>query len=102
MVDDERPTKEQMAEHAKQLSDDIGKMVQQGGGVARAKASEMKEMARQRLEEARHQVRQTGNQLNEKVQRNPWAAVGIAAAIGFLMGLMMTRKRRRHYYDYDE
>ena len=31
-------------------------------------------------------------EIDEQVRRNPWAAVGIAAGVGLLLGLLLSRK----------
>ena len=52
---------------------------------ARARTEESLRAARARLEGA-------GNQLKEQVREHPIAAVGIAAAIGVVLGVLLARK----------
>jgi ElaB/YqjD/DUF883 family membrane-anchored ribosome-binding protein len=33
-----------------------------------------------------------GSRLNDQVREHPWAAVGIAAAIGLVLGILLGRK----------
>ena len=35
---------------------------------------------------------ETVSEIEEQVRRNPWAAVGIAAGIGLVLGLLLSRK----------
>jgi ElaB/YqjD/DUF883 family membrane-anchored ribosome-binding protein len=63
---------------------------------ARAKAAESLTAARERLAEiqegALEQAREFVSTGEEYVQRNPWQAVGIAAGIGVLIGLLLRRR----------
>jgi ElaB/YqjD/DUF883 family membrane-anchored ribosome-binding protein len=52
---------------------------------ARAKAEES-------LREARERLGGVGRDLDEQVRTHPWAAVGIAAGIGLIAGILLTRK----------
>jgi ElaB/YqjD/DUF883 family membrane-anchored ribosome-binding protein len=51
----------------------------------RARAEESLRMAREHLKDA-------GAELDSQVRANPWAAVGIAAAIGLVAGILLSRK----------
>lgn len=44
------------------------------------------------LRAARETLQGLGGQLDEQVRENPWAAVGIAAAVGLLLGVLLARK----------
>ncbi|HSF21073.1 MAG TPA: hypothetical protein VLA81_03460 [Burkholderiales bacterium] len=44
------------------------------------------------LREAGESAREAASEIDEQVRRNPWAAVGIAAGVGLLIGLLLTRK----------
>jgi len=62
-------------------ADQAGPRVQE----ARARAEETLKNARERLEGA-------GHELDAKVRENPWVAVGVAAGIGLLVGVLLARK----------
>jgi len=71
----------------------------QGGekvGEARAKIRESLEAARARLLEAEQMARRHGEEAvvatEEYVRRNPWQAVGVAAGIGLVMGVLLARR----------
>ena len=51
----------------------------------RARAEQSLQVARKRLESA-------GEDLNLRVQDNPWTAVGVAAGIGLIAGILLARK----------
>ena len=63
---------------------------------ARARATESLQKARQRLaaveKEAIHEVRDAAATADNYVHKNPWQAVGIAAGVGLLMGLLIGRR----------
>jgi ElaB/YqjD/DUF883 family membrane-anchored ribosome-binding protein len=46
----------------------------------------------ERLESAGEGAREAARELDAQVRRNPWAAVGIAAAAGLVLGLLLARK----------
>jgi ElaB/YqjD/DUF883 family membrane-anchored ribosome-binding protein len=62
----------------------------------RARAEESLRNARTRLQAATHDVQaaaQDGmHKMDSQVRANPWAAVGIAAAIGLVVGILLGRK----------
>ena len=62
-------------------ADQAGPRVQE----ARARTEEALRSARERLQS-------TGQQLDAQVRQNPWVAVGVAAGIGLLVGVLLARK----------
>jgi len=46
----------------------------------------------ERLEGAEASARDAAREVDAQVRRNPWAAVGIAAAAGLIAGLLLGRK----------
>ena len=63
---------------------------------ARARAMESLQKARQRLagfeKDAVREVREAAEVTDEYVHKNPWQAVGVAAGIGLLVGLLIGRR----------
>ena len=62
----------------------------------RAKAEESLRVARDRMQAAGKAVRQSAmdaaDTVDEQVHKNPWAAVGIAAGIGLVVGILLARR----------
>jgi ElaB/YqjD/DUF883 family membrane-anchored ribosome-binding protein len=58
----------------------------------RARAQESIDAARARLDEAGASAREAARDIDAQVRANPWAAVGIAAAAGLVLGLLLSRK----------
>ena len=63
---------------------------------ARARAEDSIRMAREALseagEEAMERTREAVASADEYVHENPWTAVGIAAGIGLVVGIILARK----------
>lgn len=64
--------------------------------LARAKIEQSLERARVKLSEVESLVadrtRKMANETDEYVHEHPWTAVGVAAGIGLIIGLLMSRK----------
>ena len=65
-------------------------------GASAGEGGERLEEVRARTEEAlraaRSRLEGAGRELEEQVRRHPLAALGIAAAIGVVLGVLITRK----------
>jgi ElaB/YqjD/DUF883 family membrane-anchored ribosome-binding protein len=65
-------------------------------GEIRARAEESVRIAKERLagieEEAVRHARELAGDADVYVRGNPWQAVGIAAGVGLLLGLLMSRR----------
>lgn len=62
----------------------------------RARAEESLRLARERIKEmtqnAEAQARAAARQVDKRVHENPWTAVGIAAGVGLVLGILLGRK----------
>lgn len=62
----------------------------------RAKAEESLRTARARLQEmgdsAQVQAREAAREVEQQVRDNPWTAVGIAAGVGLVLGILLGRR----------
>jgi ElaB/YqjD/DUF883 family membrane-anchored ribosome-binding protein len=61
-------------------------------GAPGAEIEKLRERAEESLRVARESLKEAGIELEEQVRRHPWAAVGIAAGIGVLLGMLLSRK----------
>lgn len=61
-------------------------------GEAAPKVQEARAKAEETLRNARDRVEGAGRQLDAQVREHPWAAVGVAAGIGLLVGVLLARK----------
>jgi len=81
MIDDLRALITDAEELLRATQGEAGPRVQE----ARARAEESLRSARERLEGA-------GRELDSQVREHPWAAVGVAAGIGLVVGILLGRK----------
>jgi ElaB/YqjD/DUF883 family membrane-anchored ribosome-binding protein len=62
----------------------------------RAKAEESLRTARARLQDmgdnAQMQAREAAREVEQQVRENPWTAVGIAAGVGLVLGILIGRR----------
>lgn len=95
---------------AEQLIDDLTAVIRDAEGLLRAtaaqtgdkveeiraRAEESVRMAKERLagieEETLKHARAVAGEADDYVRGNPWQAVGIAAGIGLVLGLLMSRR----------
>ena len=71
---------------------DAEELLRVTAGEAGPKVQEVRARAEESLRNAREHLQGAGRQLDSRVRENPWAAVGIAAAIGVLAGILLSRK----------
>ena len=86
-------------ESADKMMDDLRAVIADAEALLRATAGEAAphlQEARARAEEslraAREHLQGAGAELDTQVRANPWLAVGIAAAIGLVAGILLARK----------
>ena len=56
------------------------------------KVQEARARAEESLRSAREHLQGAGQELDSQVRAHPWAAVGIAAGIGLVAGILLSRK----------
>lgn len=56
------------------------------------RVQEVRARAEESLRAARERLEGVGSRLNDQVREHPWAAVGIAAGIGLVLGILLGRK----------
>ena len=65
-------------------------------GAARARAEQSIDAAKTRIAQAGYaaaaQTREAAEATDTYVHDNPWTAIGVAAAVGIVIGLLLTRK----------
>ena len=99
----EAVTKDKLIEDLKVVAQDVEELLKatanQTGekiAAARARAQESLRSAQVRLTEAGDemtaQVRAAADAADDYVRDNPWQAVGIAAAVGMILGMLISRR----------
>jgi ElaB/YqjD/DUF883 family membrane-anchored ribosome-binding protein len=84
---------------SKNLMDDLRAVIADAEELLRATADqagprvqEARERAEESLRNARERLQGAGRQLDAQVHEHPWAAVGVAAGIGLIVGILLGRK----------
>ena len=91
-------SREKLVEDFKVLKDDVQELLKATASVVGDKASEARsrvqdslKVAQEKLAIAQESIRAKGKEAvaatDEYVHENPWSAVGIAAGVGFLLGI---------------
>lgn len=71
---------------------DAEELLRASAGEAGPKMQEARARAEESLRAAREHLQGAGTELDARVRANPWTAVGIAAAIGLVAGILLARK----------
>ena len=75
---------------------DAEELLKATAGQAGAKAEEARARAQESLRAARERLEQAGaagmHEIDAQVRANPWAAVGIAAGVGLVLGVLLSRR----------
>ena len=92
LIDDLKTVMSDAEALLKATSAQTGEKIQE----VRARAEESLRVAKQRLtaaeEEALRRAREIADATEEYVRDNPWQSVGIAAGVGLVVGLLLSRR----------
>jgi len=98
-----QPARDRLIKDFKAVMDDAEELLKvtanQAGdniGAVRARAEESLQAARRKLDEVESDLvdraKAAAETADELVHENPWQAVGIAAGVGFLLGMLTSRR----------
>ena len=71
---------------------DAEELLRASAGEAGPRMQEARAKAEESLRAAREHLKGAGAELDSQVRAHPWAAVGIAAAIGLIAGIVLSRR----------
>ena len=71
---------------------DAEELLRATAGEAGPKVQEVRARAEETLRNARDHMQDAGRKLDAQVREHPWAAVGVAAGLGLLLGVLLARK----------
>jgi ElaB/YqjD/DUF883 family membrane-anchored ribosome-binding protein len=77
-------TSEQLMAELRAVAREAEELLQATADQTGARVEELRERAKDALEAARG--------IDDQVRKNPWAAVAIAAGVGLVLGLLLSRK----------
>lgn len=75
------PDTDRILDDLRRVVDDAESLLRETSGLVGERAAEVRERARDAARDTEHYVR-----------RNPWQAVGIAAGVGLLLGVLISRR----------
>jgi len=95
--------RDQLAADFQRVMDDIDALLGAGGTVVEGEVKAIRDRLRERLDDARLKIgdlhhesieraRRAARDTDEYVHEHPWQAVGAAAGIGFLLGMLIARR----------
>lgn len=67
-------------------------LLSDAGEQSAERLRELRDRTEDALKNARGKVQGAGKELDEQVREHPWAAVAIAAGIGLVVGVLLSRK----------
>jgi ElaB/YqjD/DUF883 family membrane-anchored ribosome-binding protein len=83
---------ERLLDRGSELADDAIASGREYADRARLEAERLYETGQQKAQEVAHYAEERYDEVSEMVRRNPGQALGIAAGIGFLFGLLLSRR----------
>lgn len=85
------PTTEDLSRQVEALKSDISRLTESLGEYGRAKGRQYRSEAQRRADHYRHEAEGRVDEIEAYVHQNPAQALGIAAGIGLLIGLLSRR-----------
>lgn len=87
-----KPADTNLVDDLRAVINDAEELLHATADQAGAKVQEIRSRAEESLRAARERLNGTGRELDSAVREHPWAAVGIAAGIGLIVGILLSRK----------
>jgi len=92
----EQVTTEKLMADLRVVIGDAEALLKATAGQAGAKVDEARARAQESVRAARARLEQAGaagmHEIDAQVRANPWAAVGIAAGVGLVIGVLLSRR----------
>jgi len=96
-------TSEHLRAELKTLADTLEEVLSTSGEKSKTELDKLRNKARAALEESRTRLGESGERIaqgtreaagraDEYVRENPWHGVGIGAAVGVVLGVLLTRR----------
>ena len=96
-------TSENLRAELKSLADTLEEVLNSSADKSKEEVSKLRSKAEQALKESRYRLGENGDALakqtreaaaraDEYVRDNPWTGVGIGAAVGVVLGVLLTRR----------
>ena len=96
-------TSENLRAELKSLADTLEEVLNSSADKSKEEVSKLRSKAEQALKQSRYRLGETGDAIakqtrvaaaraDEYVRENPWTGVGIGAAIGVVLGVLLSRR----------
>jgi len=85
-------TADKMMDALRAVITDAEDLLRATADQAGPKAHEARARAEESLRSAREHLQGAGRDLDTQLRQHPWAAVGIAAGVGLIVGILLSRK----------
>lgn len=96
-------TSEHLRAELKSLADTLEEVLNSSGDKSKEELSKIRSKAERALKESRYRLGETGDAIakqtreaaaraDDYVRENPWTGVGIGAAVGVVLGVLLTRR----------
>jgi ElaB/YqjD/DUF883 family membrane-anchored ribosome-binding protein len=90
--DPRQVTTDKLMQDLRAITADAEELLKATAGQTGERIEEIRARAEQSVLAARERLQDAVQDMNGRVQENPWTAVGIAAGIGLLAGILLARK----------
>ena len=71
---------------------DAEELLKATAGQTGERIEKVRARAEQSVSKARERLQAAGQEVNDRVHDNPWTAVGVAAGVGLVVGMILGRK----------
>jgi ElaB/YqjD/DUF883 family membrane-anchored ribosome-binding protein len=92
MASSVRSNREDVAEEASSIAKDLHEVGNATRRMATDSVEAIRDTANQYLDEGRNRVRELGETVQHRVQDQPMTSILVAAAVGFLLGVLWVRR----------
>ena len=86
-------TRDKIIEDAKKLAADVAAYVGENKEGMSDRVQQLKKQAQSQFEDAKDVTMKHAKDMDKMAKENVWAAVGIAAAVGAVVGMLFSKKR---------
>jgi ElaB/YqjD/DUF883 family membrane-anchored ribosome-binding protein len=103
MSHSQEPNPDQLVADAKTVLEDVEALLDEAATATGQRAHDLRQRASESLSRAKHRLhdaqtavrdntRKAAHATDAWVHDNPWGAIGVAAGVGFLVGLLVSRR----------
>jgi ElaB/YqjD/DUF883 family membrane-anchored ribosome-binding protein len=85
-------TTDKLVKDLKAVVGDTEELIKATAGQGGEQIARIRARAEESVRHARERIRTAGLDLDEQVREHPWAAMGVAAGVGVVLGIILGRK----------